>query len=276
MNRNNMLGFIVPFKPYSASRNWILDNKLLINTINSILNQDDKNFKIYIIYTDEPIHKLTNENILYVKFDKYLAELKDIEDIHVVSKFHGDGKILNRFDKERKICLGISKAKEDRCKYIMSVDADDLVSCKIVSFVTQNNENSMVPGWYVEKGYLYTYGNKYVLDQFVNMWALNGSTHIVRIDFLPNPNPDSMKYEDFSFFTSHGYIRNRVKLKYGVELLPIPFPAIIYVAHTSNLSQIGTILNLKTGNILKKIIKIIVRYRKINKKISEEFLISRI
>ncbi len=267
-----IVGFIVPFKPRSVSRNWILDNQLLIRTIKSIYNQIDKSFQVYIIYTDQPEDLLEMENLHYVKFEKPLCKTEDIEDYHSVIRHHSDGKILiKRFDKERKICFGISKARESGCTYIMSVDSDDLISNKIVSFIMENNDNGSASGWFIPKGYIHKHGSNYLINQPSNMWALNGSTHIVREDFLPNPNHDSMKYNDFNFFTSHGYIKTRLKRNYGCELYPIPFPAVIYVAHTSNLSFIDDVINFKVGNSFKKIVKTLLRYKRINNALKTEF-----
>ena len=189
----------------------------------------------------------------------------------MVIRYHSDGKIISRFDKERKICYGISKAREGGCMYIMSIDSDDLISNKIVSYIMENNDNGRVSGWFIEKGYIHKHGSNYLIKQPNKMWALNGSTHIVREDYLPNPNHDSMKYNDFNFFTSHGFIKTKLQRYHGCELQPVPFPATIYVAHSSNLSFINDIVNFKVGNSFKKIVKTLLRYKRINNTLNTEF-----
>ena len=63
-----MLGFVLPFKPKSQSKNWQKDCALLENTLRSILNQQSENYKIYVVFSDDPQLPITSEKVTFIKF----------------------------------------------------------------------------------------------------------------------------------------------------------------------------------------------------------------
>src|SRR5690606_4716603 len=133
----------------------------------------------------------------------------------------------------KKITYGCKIAKEDGCDYIMSVDADDLISNQLLNYIEANNNNGKVPGWYIEKGYVVSEGGNWAIRQ-KKMHLFNGSTHILRSDIINIPDFNSTEWHDFSLFTAHGWIKGRLKKYFNIEIEPIGFYAVVYIIHHNN------------------------------------------
>ena len=269
----NTLGFIIPLKPKSQSKDWAKVCALLKATITSLLNQTSTNFKIYVVFTDDPKIEITSERLIFIHFPFPFATTSEIlESETILYRFGNDPIILERrWDKSKKIFYGCKKAKEDGCKYLMCVDSDDLVSNKIVAHIEKKLEENATPGFYIEKGYLYRSGKKrmiYISRDFQNF---NGSTHIIREDFITIPDFEKGVWMDYNLFTSHGWIRYRLNETYGIELDPIAFPAVIYVAHGGNISNV---CNLTMKEKMKNFVKLILRGQWIDTNIKKEFSIA--
>ena len=172
------------------------------------------------------------------------------------------------FDQGKRVLYGSTFARQDGCKYIMSFDADDLISSKFV-----NNLSEIVHlnefGWYVDKGYNYTEGKNYLVKVPQNMNCINGSVNIVRADLVPEPDFADNRLENFNFFPSHAYLKNRIGYLYGKPLQPLPFYAIVYVTHGFNWVA-GSVGLKKTS--LKEVLKTVVRFKYITSNVRKEFL----
>ncbi len=267
-----MIGFVVPFRPKSESKDWQNDCLLLQHTVDSLLNQLDDAFEIFVVYTDEPSIKISDKKVHLVHFPFPFTGIDKIEGHEkILHQFNNNTKMFERrWDKGRKICYGSMIAKKNGHKYIMSVDADDLVSNKLVQHLRERTAGKDVPGFYIEKGYLYSSGASAMIKVPEKMHLFNGSTHILREEFVPIPDFSSNDWHDYSLFTSHGWIRNRLKDKYGIIIEPISFPAIIYIAHSGNISKVN---QLGFKDRLKRFVKLIVRRQPITSKIRAEFLL---
>src|SRR5829696_6359063 len=75
-----MVGFIIPFKSKAKSKNWELDSALLNRTLKSLLNQTDRGFKCYVVYSDLPEAPLQHEKINWVQFPFPFFDRHKIED----------------------------------------------------------------------------------------------------------------------------------------------------------------------------------------------------
>lgn len=263
-----MTGFIIPFKPKTSENSWATDQDLLRKTIKSILNQSSKNFRIYVIYTDLPGSKVEDEKVKYIKSPFAFLKYDDIPANEEMLQYHKD-KILmeKRFDKAKKLTHGSMIAKEEGCFYLMAVDADDLISNRITEFVDRHCDNDTEPGWYIDKGYVLHTGSRWALKKR-NMNYFNGSTHILRSDLVKIPAADSTHWHDYSLFTSHGWIRERLKMYDDIDIKPLGFYGVIYMVHSNNTSNVQTIF---TKYSLKNILKRIIFGRLISQKISKEF-----
>ena len=111
-----------------------------------------------------------------------------------------------RWDKSKKIFYGCKIAKEEGCTYLMSVDADDLVSNRLVSYIDDRIKENDVPGFYIKKGFLLHTGEKRMIKISEGMQNFNGSTHILKTDYVEIPDFNTGEWMDYNLFTSHGWI----------------------------------------------------------------------
>lgn len=268
-----MLAFIIPLKSKSQSKHWASDCALLEATLLSLLNSKNKNYKIYLIYYDEPILKINDEKIIFIQYDFPFMSFENTPAALETEYRSASDKIIvaRRWDKSKKIFLGCKKAKEDGCDYIMAVDADDLLSNKLLSYIDKRLTEKKVSGFYINRGFLYRPASKRMIRVDKNMQEFNGSTHILHADLVTIPDFDSLFYKDFNLFTSHGWIVTRLKSEHNIDLERIPFPAVMYVAHGGNISNVS---NLNIKEKIKQQIKLIVRGKWVNKEIKKEFCIN--
>lgn len=269
----NTLGFIIPLKPKSQSNDWDNTCVLLKATITSLLNQTSANFNIYVIFTDDPKIEITSERLTFIHFPfPFVTTPEILKSDNILDLFRNDSVNLERsWDKSKKIFYGCKMAKDDCCEYLMSVDSDDLVSNKLVAYIETEIQKKDTMGFYIEKGYLYRSGNKkmiYVKKDFQNF---NGSTHIIKSVFINIPDFEKGVWMDYNLFTSHGWTRHRLKETHGKELKAISFPAVIYVAHGGNISNVS---RLTKKEKMKNFIKHIIKGQRIDRNIKEEFSIT--
>lgn len=250
-----------------------MDNHLLNRTIGCILNQRSKGieFRIYVVYSDIPENKIESLRVSYIHYPYPFQFYEDIKDGEKYFHLFKEKFFMARFyDKAKKVTYGCKQAKEDGCLYLMNVDADDLISNKILEFVNHNNNNGIIDGWYIPKGYVWENGSRIIIRQ-KQMQNFNGSTHIIREDIVKIPDFSSSDWLDYNLFASHGWILSRLKQYMGKVLQPISFPAVIYVVHESNDSKIK---NSISGKSLKGLAKKILRGQLLTRKLKDEFFIS--
>jgi hypothetical protein len=265
-----MLGFIVPIREKSKSQDWNKSNELLKNTLQSLCNQEDPSFMVFVVYTDMP-YFLKNEKVFYIKYPYSFVPAKEITDYETVVKVQfTDTMGQGIFDKGKRVLWGCQAAIRQGCQYVMSVDSDDLVSNKLSGFVAQNSSEKY--GWFVNKGYIWNITFPWLIKVPVNMNHLNGSTNIANINLLPEINFDTKNLSDVSFFISHGYLKDKIFLQFKETLKPLPFYTIIYLIHDVNWSGYNAI---QKKDFLKTLIKYIVRGKWLSKSIRNEFSISK-
>jgi len=265
-----MIGFVLPFKPRSQSKNWEKDCALLEATIGSLLRQQSGDYKIYVVYSDKPGININSDKVMLLAFPyPFVTSDKITSAKEILHHFKHDNIMLERrWDKSRKIMYGCVEAIKDGCDYLMSVDADDLISDQLVKYITERTKEIKLPGFYINKGYLYNYGSSRMISINEGMQNFNGSTHILHASLIKETDFENGQWIDFNLFTSHGWILYRLKEELGIELEPVPFPAVIYVAHGGNISDVSSQKGLKK---LKHWAKIILRGKRINNIIKKEF-----
>lgn len=267
-----MLAFILPLKPKSQSKDWKKDCALLEASIRSLQNQQSGNYRIYVVFSDDPQLKHSFEEVAFISFPfsfrffdqiPYAAEL--------LSSFDNDKIMMERrWDKSRKIFWGCSVALKDGCDYVMAVDADDLVSGRLVQYIDARTREKDIPGFFIDKGFLYYPRKKRLISIDRHMQNFNGSTHILKADFIKIPDFDTGEWHDYNLFTSHGWLLHRLRETYGIQLEAIPFPAVIYVAHGGNISGVA---QLSFKERVKRFIKFMVKGQTMNNSLKKEFMI---
>lgn len=263
----NILGFVIPFKPMAESSNWNLDKLLLKRTIATLLRNDSNTIKIFLVYTDPPGIELNDDRLYLEQYPFKPYNIKDLEDYEIVLKNQYNELYLKRhLDKSRKIMWGCKLAKDAGCHFIMNVDADDLVSNKLITFLLQQNND--LPGWYIPKGYVYYEKTGNLTQVFRNMHLLNGSTHVLNRDLIDVPFDDTKVWGEINLFTDHGYLKERLRITKLVNLIPIPFFSITYCRNgISNISE----PNLAKTTAFKIWLKKLLTQKKVTKEIAMDF-----
>jgi hypothetical protein len=262
-----MLGFIVPFKAKSKSKNWSNDCLLLAATLRSIENQTSDAYHIFVVYTDYPENNFKSEKVQFIQFPYLFVTNEELNEIEKIKDPNASLVIDERmFDQGKRILYGCIHARKCGCDYVMSIDSDDLVSNRIASYVRDFPGEKI--GWYVNKGYILQKGSSVLLKVNKNMNYINASTHIVHIDLVPEVNFESKRFSDFSFFSAHGYLKERIKIMMGATLKPLPFFGLIYFIHDSNWADLGTTMK---KHWIKTIIKYLVFGKRLNSSVRKEF-----
>jgi hypothetical protein len=264
-----MVAFIVPFRSKDSSKNWSFHSQLLNRTLQSITNQTNNNFKVIVVYTDFPENRYESKFVTWLHFPFPFLKVKDITDYEYAKQYFTKEEYAEfSMDQGRKSIYGANFARQSGYNYIMSVDADDLVSNKIVQFVEDENQNNH-SGWYVNKGYVYI-ENKNLLFRYPrNMNHFCASSYIVRQDLIYIPSVDSRDMLEYSFFSGHSWLLNRLKEYNNVVLQPLPFYGIIYILNSVSWMNSGSTF---LSNGLKKWAKIFfygqINYARIKKEFS--------
>ncbi|MBS4065368.1 MAG: glycosyltransferase [Chitinophagaceae bacterium] len=263
---------IIPFRPIAESVNWEGECTLLRKSIESILQQTYAHFYIIVVHTEEPLYKINDPRVEYhaLPYGYQAYEMiPNTEDL--LRRFKSQKMVVRRWDKARKLCYASKIAKEKNCHYIMAMDADDRISNQLLGWLAANSDRNYCDGWYVDKGYIHKDGTDYMIRFPQNMQQYNGSTHILRADLVTIPDFHSIDWLDYSLFTDHGWIKDRVKEQFGAVLEPIPFYSLVYLVHESNISQI---LQKAYGSNLKAVIKRLLRSVKLSVDLRNEFGLS--
>lgn len=268
MNKE-VVAFVIPLKPKSKSGNWEEDCKVLNKTLASLINQCSPNFKAYVIYTDIPVIIINDPRIHYIEFPYGFQEFAEIpEKEQLLKLLETERMVVRRWDKGRKVTYGSKLAFEANCSYIMSLDADDLVSNRLVAYIEKNCKNASVPGWVIDKGYVYKESTNYLLRIPQRLHYINGSTIILHKKLIRIPDFSSAEYLDYNLFTDHAWVYDRIQEEYAVSLEFVAFPAVIYFVHENNVSKVD---KTHYGFSFKNVVKRILRGTRLSTKLRDEF-----
>jgi len=249
--------FLIPLRNASVARNWESCVELCIKTILSASQQTahEDCFQVVLVCRDFPEISLpSNVKILRAPFPD---PEPNWESQHV--------------DKYAKIRFGLEHLVEQAPLYIMKLDADDLVSNKIVSWVLADDNKN---GYYVDKGYRWFSGRKWMepVDNFHSECGSSNILYVEKNDLLKD-NIYESKILKLGHNITVQYFNDIKK-----PLKEIPFSAVIY--RKSNGENI-TLHYLPSGTkcnkpnfkfyIGKYITKILHRRVFLSKRIKSEF-----
>ncbi|GAA4885345.1 galactosyl transferase [Flaviramulus aquimarinus] len=204
-----MLVFIVPVKSEKVSADWNTFCKLFERSIKSICQQKDSEFEVVVVCHEIPSIHFKHPKIHYVTANFPPPLLAGNEEAEKIGK--------REIDKGKKILLGVEHSKQFNPSHIMVVDSDDCISNKIAGFIKKSDKT--IPGWYMEKGYVYREGDHYIClnRSYFNM--LCGTSVIIKPEFIK----DMFRKEPYLYF-DHAL----KKLPNNIKFIPFPFAAAIY------------------------------------------------
>lgn len=244
-----MFTFIVPIKSAQLASDWTEFSKLVGRTLKSICNQDTDNFNVIVACHELPEIDYKNDKIEYIQVP--------FDPPKLVEDDWDKNRALKEGDKANKLLIAYEKAKTYNPEYIMVVDADDLISNNIVTFVEEQKRD--IPGWYFPTGYFYKEGTNYLFINKKNFNTLCGTCIIIKTELFPQ-----LIVEEPWLY----YYHESMTLQDGTILEAFPFPGALYsMANGENhymSAQHATKIALQpraNGTFLKSIYSKLLKYR---------------
>jgi len=235
---DRLLTFVIPLRPPAASRNWARVLERLHETARSIeaacAGSDDVR-AVVVANRDAELGDLPK------CFDVLRVDLAP----PTVSVFKGEASDDERrqavwWDKGYKVASGMVFAKKLGSRFVMSVDADDLVASGLGDMARSDPDSY---GWYIDKGWLLPVGSRWglVIGDFHN-WC--GTYAIVRTDLLPlEQSVDSM--DPMVVRRIFGHHRDLIPemIEKKTPLKPVEYRAAVYsIGHSEgNFGRAGLI-----------------------------------
>ena len=140
-----MMAFITCLRSRTVSASWEYHVWLLQRTLESILAQLEREIMVIVVCHEIPaVSQLKDPRVEAFSVD-FAPPLKRNDEMCA--------------DKVLKLTVGIDRAIERGCDYVMFADGDDLVSNRISEFVCAHHG---VDGWYSASEYFYRYGGRLV------------------------------------------------------------------------------------------------------------------
>lgn len=251
-----MIYFGIPLRSKTSSNNWDKVCILFNRTLWSVYNQTNPNFKIIVACHEKPkLDKNYDDRVEFIQVD--IPFPKDLNE--------------QMCDKGYKVHKIAKRIREYGGGFTMIVDADDLISNKIVEFVLNNKTN--LYGWYIKSGYIL------YLDKMQLKYAPkfpSGSNCIINYtqELLPDNMENAWKASNetnlYIVIKGHSVTtKKNACADIGRPIRPFPFKAAIYV--------LGTGDNHSTLNgqrsLLRNLFDFLTPSKSINNKIKNEFSI---
>jgi hypothetical protein len=216
----NIIGFVIPLISKAAANDWELSSRLLRRTLEALIRQTNPNWCAVVVGNDCPLFWPEDPRIRFVCCDFPVPKTKE-------------GRYA---DQKSKVKLGLIEIRKDSPVFGMRLDADDLVSKKLVYYAEINSAEN---GWILSKGFVYSEASTRLIYRW-NLHMRSASTHVVK--FIESDFPKSMESPDYAYlsdFWQHQRLAETLG-KVGRSLKFFPWPAVIYVVgHASSNYVVG-------------------------------------
>lgn len=229
----SLVTFIIPVRHQDNARDWGLLKANLAQTVASIANQANGDWRGIIVANEgADLPDLPERfGVVRVSFPP--------NDMHEMGKASLE-EVYDAFraDKGRRVLTGMLAARDSR--FFMICDDDDFVSARIVQHVAENPDAN---GWTIDRGYIWDDGGRLLLgyDEFNH---LCGTSLIVRSELYGLPE----RFEDASLDWIKSMLGSHVRIadilaERGTPLATLPFRGAVYrVAHKGSHSQAPSLL----------------------------------
>jgi hypothetical protein len=216
--------FLIPVQSKQVSRNWSTIVRLLDLTLQSIFRQTSGNFRVLVACHEIPE--------LPTKFDDRLRFVP--VDFAPPSPTAPTSERMQ--DKWDKLAVLMCELRRMERSHMMIVDADDLVSRRIVEYCQQNPTAN---GWMIKTGYRYAVGSRMiVLMPGTFTCGTDSILNASKIRFPQSRSPEEIQ-QCLPLVAGHTVI-GEMMAKHGMALETLPFPGAVYMTnHGENDSHLG-------------------------------------
>src|SRR5262249_18545096 len=167
--------FLIPFASQAVRANWPAGCIYLRQTIRSIRNSDSENYRVVVAGSEE----LEPE----IGFDSKVHFLSFNDPFPSDANYRA----ALRLDKLAKIDAAWRYAKSNwNPKYVMKLDADDLISSRLVGWL---DEVATEAGYLIQYGWLWRSGARYLIQRTEYLDRICGSCLIIRSDLADQTGP---------------------------------------------------------------------------------------
>lgn len=241
----------IPLKSKKVSSDWSRVTELFNNTLRSVFNQIDPNFKVFVACHEIPETPYGDDPRL-----EFLP----------VDFAPPRWRVERNVDRYRKREVIASRVRQEGGGYIMLLDADDLVSNRLVKFV---HDDQAPYGYVVQKGWELNYERRKI-SRAPAFHRLCGSCAIINWDEEDLPRfpsaPESCRFRDFIDNNNHPAWAS-ASASQGRPLQPLPFRGVIYVWNN------GENFSVAKGNVgaRRRLLRFLMPSNRLSAKIIEEF-----
>jgi len=246
-----MLTFLIPLKSKNIAKSWTETSTILETTLKSISSQTSSQYEIIIVGNDPPDLEYDFLKVTFLSVDFPLP----LDSPDPDKNFR-----LKDRDRDLKVTYGLLYIyqkvahQQDEINYVMVVDADDLVSCNLATFVElHNTQNSSEIGWFFNCGYRYRTGSLWIRFMRKGFDRYCGTSILIQLSgyrFLAEVlNPEllmqilqagklNLELEKIADLYQAEYRHRDIRetfQKRGQPLKPLPFPGAVYVQHNDNM-----------------------------------------
>jgi hypothetical protein len=212
-----MIYFLIPLRSAKTSNNWAAVEKLFNNTLASVFNQEDQDFRVIVACHEKPQLEHAYGNRLEFLIAEFPPPMMTSQ--HLTDKFYKKRMLVNR-------------AQQMDAEYIMFVDADDYISNRISGWIKGRSHPT---GWFFKTGYEYNSGEN-TIRVTPNFNHICGTSAILNISSLTEPVDtsftDYVRKDEYLFDFGHNEWLNILDLQKKPHLDAIPFKGAIYVLNT--------------------------------------------
>lgn len=223
-----MLIFCIPLRSKEVSKDWNKVTLLFNRTLESVYNQTNQNFKVFVACHQIPtLNKTYDDRVVFIEVDTKIPVT------YLDMMWDKDTKIYTAQNAARKFLV------EQKLKgaYFMNVDSDDLISCKVADFVANKATKQVYTSKY---GFIYFEGRTF-MKKARRLERTCGSCFLIYLDIaqLPHNNLGFLvnDVDKCPFTPHHSDIMHKLTKVKKWTRGSIPFPTTIYIVNDVNVSN---------------------------------------
>jgi len=286
MNNRPTLAFLIPFASRKVKSRWNIACGHLRQTLRSIQNSTSGNYCVVVAGHEPPGFD--------VGFD---SRFHFLSLTHPIPSDHNDYPPALVLDKLTKVAAAWNYAKPTwNPKYVMKLDADDLISSKLVEWLDNRGGED---GYLIKQGWIWGSESRYLVQRTEYFDRTCGSCLIMRSDVADKTGPFLTEWEGVpsdeasSTFAisnerspNHGSRISTLLLNdsftrfaaaqfayLGLRLCNVPFSAVVYRTGNSDSIEGGIRLRRAQTQTLRMLVGRIRRTRLITKALRKEFML---